>query len=124
MAKYKYLNVNPDNVKESDCVTRAITLISNLPYDEVRRKLFHTARLLNCNKLCVCCYRFLIEKVLNYKPVNCDYMTIGEFADKNPYGKFLGRTNGHIVGISDGCVYDIFDSRNLLLTDAWEVTKG
>ena len=121
MSRFKYINVNPDNIKESDCVTRAITLASGLPYEEVRKKLFHTARLLNCTKLCVCCYKFLIEDVLNYKRVNCDNMTVGEFADRHPYGKYLVRMNGHISTIINNCVMDIFDCRDYVVTDAWKV---
>lgn len=53
MAKYVYYNRNPDGKMQDDCVTRAISLATNLPYDKIRRKLFHTAKLLNCSKLCV-----------------------------------------------------------------------
>lgn len=122
MAKFKYLNVNPDKLTISDCVTRAITLATNIPYDEVRKKLFHTAKLLDCSKLCVMCYKFLIEDVLKCKRVNCDNMYPAEFADEHPKGTYLLRMNGHIVCLVDGCIYDIFDSRYMdFLTDAWFV---
>lgn len=121
MAKFRYLNVNDDKVKRNDCVTRALTLASGLPYSSIRRKLRYTARLLDCSKLCVSCYSFFIEEVLLGKRTNCDGMTVEEFADLHPIGVFLVRMDGHISVIIDNTIMDIFDCRRHLLTNAWEV---
>ena len=122
MADYVYLNVNPDKMTVSDCVTRAITLTTGLSYSKVRKMLFHTAKLLGCEKLCVMCYKFLIEDVLKCRRVNCDGMYPEDFANLNTRGTYLLRMNGHICSCIDGIVYDIFDSRYYgLLTDAWRV---
>ena len=122
MADYVYLNVNPDKMTVSDCVTRAITLTTGLSYSRVRKMLFHTAKLLGCEKLCVMCYKFLIEDVLRCRRVNCDGMYPENFANINTEGTYLLRMNGHICSCIDGVIYDIFDSRYYdLLTDAWRV---
>ncbi len=122
MADYVYLNVNPDNLKVSDCVTRAITLSTKIPYKKVRKMLFHTAKLLGCEKLCVMCYKFLIEDVLKCRRVNCDGMYPDDFANINKTGTYLLRMNGHICTCIDGSIYDIFDSRFYnFITDAWRV---
>ena len=122
MAKLVYYNRNPDGDRENDCVTRAISLACDIPYADVRKMLFHTAKLLNCEKLCVMCYKFLIEDVLKCKRVNCDGMMPADFADLNPRGIYLLRVSGHIICLMDGCIYDIFDSGYMdFLTDAWEV---
>lgn len=124
MAKYVYFNINPDKMTISDCVTRAISFALDLPYSEIRKKLFHTARLHNCSKLCVMCYKFLIEDVFKCKRVNCDGMYPADFADENPVGVYLLRMNGHICCLKDGVIYDIFDSRYMdFLTDVWQVKK-
>jgi hypothetical protein len=122
MAELVYYNRNPDGDRENDCVTRAISLACDIPYADVRKMLFYTAKLLNCEKLCVMCYKFLIEDVLKCKRVNCDGMMPADFADLNPRGIYLLRVSGHIICLIDGCIYDIFDSRYMdFLTDAWEV---
>lgn len=122
MADYIYYNRNPDGNKENDCVTRALSLCLEQPYEEIRKQLFHTARLLNCEKLCVMCYKFLIEDVYKCKRVNCDGMYPNDFANLHPYGTYLLRMNGHICSCVDGKIIDIFDSRYYnLLTDAWKV---
>ena len=109
MAKFVYLNINPDGAHKNDCVTRAIALGANLDYSLVRKKLFFTAKLLECSKLCCKCYCFLIHDVLGGIPKNCDNMTVEEFADNYPIGTYLVRMNGHISTVIDNCVYDIFD---------------
>lgn len=121
MARYIYYNQNPDGNKENDCVTRAISLASGLKYTEVRKKLFYTSRLLNCEKLCVCCYEHLLEDVLKYEPIQCDELTVEEFADLYPHGTYLVRMNGHISTIINNTIYDIFDCRDIEISNAWKV---
>ena len=121
MARFQYLNVNPDGYKRNDCVTRAISLASGLSYPTIRRKLRHTARLLDCEKLCVSCYEFLIREVLGGVPNNCEWMTVNKFADSHPNGTYLLRMDGHITTLIDNCIYDIFDCRNHFVTNAWKI---
>lgn len=122
MANFCYLNVSPDKSKHrNDCVTRAISLASGLPYSKVRKKLYHTAQLLDCKKLCVSCYTHLIEKVLCAVPKNCDEMTANDFAEIHPQGTYLLRMNGHITTLIDYTVFDLFDCREYFITNAWEI---
>lgn len=122
MAKFVYYNREPNQEHKSDCVTRAISLAMRLPYQKIRKKLNYTAKLLECERLCISCYKFLIEDVFKCKRVDCDGLYPAEFADLHPYGTYLLRMNGHIVCCIDNCLYDIFDSRYMsLLTDAWKV---
>ena len=123
MARYVYYNQNDDKITRNDCVTRAISLASGLPYSTIRRKLRYTARLLDCEKLCVSCYKFLIREVLGGVPINCERMTVNDFAELHPHGTYLLRMNGHITTLIDYTVYDIFDCRNHLLTDAWRINN-
>ena len=121
MSKFIYLNVSPDGERKNDCVTRAITFASGLPYESVRRKLFHTAKLLGCEKLCWSCYDFLLSDVLKYRKVNCDGERIGEFADLHPHGTYLIRIDGHLSVVQDGNSIDTFDCRDRYCHIAWEV---
>lgn len=120
MARYRYLNLNPNGTKEEDCVTRAITFATGLPYKEVSKKLWLTADLYECDRLCKFCYSNFINHVLKYKEVNCDKLTIGEFANKHPYGTYLIRIEGHLTCIKDGIVYDIWDCRDEMCDTVWK----
>ena len=121
MAQFRYWNENPQGEHRNDCVTRAITFASGIPYNRVRRKLYHTARLLECEKLCWTCYSFLLTNVLGYRQVNCDGMTIGEFSDLHPHGTYLIRIDMHLTAIKDGNLHDTFDCRDRFCHIAWEV---
>lgn len=121
MARFVYLNVNPNQTKRNDCVTRAISLASGLPYASVRKKLFHTAQLLDCTKLCPACYGFFIQEVIGGIPKNCEGMTVGKFSDLHPKGTYLVRIEGHLTMSHDNTIYDIWDCRNRLCTLAWEI---
>ena len=121
MSKFQYLNVNPNKEKRNDCVTRAISFCCGLPYDKVRKKLFHSAKLLDCEKLCPTCYSFAIQEALGGIPVNCDGLTVGEFADLHPKGTYLIRINGHLTSIKNGTVFDIWDCRYRYCDIAWKV---
>ena len=121
MAKFEYLNVEPSGVKKNDCVTRAIKLASGLPYEEVRKKLFFSAKLLDCPKLCPTCYSFFIQQVLGGVPKNCDGMTVGEFADEHPNGTYLIRIQGHLLCIVDNTIYDLWDNRYRYCDLAWKM---
>ena len=121
MARFIYYNRNPDGKRQNDCVTRAISLASGYSYPQIRRKLYHTARLLNCEKLCVCCYRHLLDDVFKYKREISDGLTVGEFADLHSEGIYLLRVDGHITCAIRGDVFDIWDCRSEFVTDAWRV---
>lgn len=121
MAEFRYLNVNPDQTSRNDCVTRAISKASDIPYAVIRKKLYHTARLLDCEKLCMTCYAHLIQSVLGGVPRNCEGMTVGEFADLHPKGTYLIRISGHLTMIQDNTIYDIWDCRNRMCDVAWEM---
>lgn len=121
MAEFIYLNVSPDGERKNDCVTRAISLASGIEYPHIRRKLFHTAKLLGCMKLCWSCYSFLLTQVLGYRQVNCDGMSLAQFADNNPNGTYLVRIDQHLTTIVNGNLIDTFDCRNEMCHIAWKV---
>ena len=120
MARFQYWNENPRKLTTNDCVTRAITFATDMPYEEVSKKLWLTADLYNCDRLCKFCYSNFITNVLKYKEVNCDRYSVGEFADTHPYGVYLIRIEGHLTTIKDGVVYDIWDCRNELCDTVWK----
>jgi hypothetical protein len=107
--------------KESDCVTRAISFASDLPYSLIRKKLWLTARLYNCKKLCKFCYSNFITYVLKYKEVNCENLTINEFANRYNNGIYLIRIEGHLTVIKNGVLYDIWDCRDEICDTVWKV---
>lgn len=122
MAKFVYWNENPQGNRINDCVTRAITFATKLPYKVVRRKLYHSAKLLDCEKLCPTCYSFLIQEVLGGIPKNCDGYSIGKFADRNPQGTYLIRIQGHLTVIKNCVLYDTWNCLHRKCDMAWKLS--
>lgn len=121
MSMFRYWNVNPQGERHNDCVTRAISLASGNPYKIIRKKLFHTAKLLDCEKLCNTCYSFLIQEVLGGVPKNCDGMSVGEFADNYPKGTYLIRIKGHLTTVINNTCYDIWNCLDQECDMAWQL---
>jgi hypothetical protein len=120
MSRFIYYNNNPYGDEEDDCVTRAITLASGLCYFDVANKLKLTAELMGCEKLCVCCYDFLIENVLMFREVKIDRgMTVSDFAEQHPHGIYLLRMEQHITTLIDGKLYDLWDASEREITHVW-----
>ena len=120
---FKYLNLNPLDLTEEDCVTRAISLASGYSYAEVQDKLYYISKLLDCERLCVCCYQHLLSDVFKYDKIYCRDVSVSEFAERHPTGVYLIRMEGHLSVLVDGVVYDIWDCSDEILTDVWYVNS-
>lgn len=119
---YEFKNVNPLNEIELDCVCRAITGALDLNYYDVMNKLNLIGALFECPKLCVCCYKFLLDNVFNLERIEeVRGLTIREFLGFNPHGTYLIRLDGHLTYCTDGICYDTFDCTNEEIILVWKV---
>lgn len=119
---YQFLNVNPLGKKELDCVCRAISNALKENYYTIQSKLELVGALFECEKLCVCCYKFLLDNVYNLKRIEeFSGFTIKEFMKLNPKGTFIIRLDGHLTHCIDGVVYDLFDCSNEIIDLIWYV---
>lgn len=120
---YKYYNYNPDSVHIKDCVCRAIGTVTGLHYDTVNNLLDLTAKKYNCKKLCVCCYHNLLENILGYTRIKCDFkQTVKEVVAKNPNNKLIIRVDAHLTSAINGTILDIWDCSDELVDCFWIVT--
>lgn len=121
MANYKFVNLNPLNSIELDCVCRAITNATKLNYYDVERKLKEVASLFDCEYLCVCCYKFLLDNVFNFTRIE-EYrgIKIKEFLETHPYGCYLIRVDGHLTYARDSVCLDTWDCTNEIIDIIWE----
>ena len=122
MARYKFLNVNPLNKKELDCVCRAISLALNEDYYIIEDKLKLVGKLFECEALCMCCYRFLLDNVYDLQRIE-DYkgVTINEFINSFSKGIYIIRVEGHLTCVIDSVCYDIWDCTNEIVDIVWKV---
>lgn len=111
MSDFTYYNNTPSKAILDNCVTRAITLASGLPYKTVSKLLDLTAEHCNCERLYYGCYRYLLENVLGY-PVKYpdDGETVEDIIDKYPNNTLLIRINQHLLCAVAGTIYDLWNS--------------
>ena len=111
MSDFSYYNNNPKNIEEEDCVTRAITLATGLPYKTIARLLDLVAEHNDCNRLYLGCYRYLLEYIFGY-PVKYPKRgeTVADIIDKYPHNTLLIRIDQHLLCAVAGVIYDLFDS--------------
>ena len=120
--KYKFLNLQPLGRRLEDCVTRAIALGVNEDYYIIQRKLQLIAELFECEKLCVCCYKHLLDSVYNLERIESyQGMTIEEFLSYEPYGTFIIRVDQHLTCAINGVLFDTWDCRDEIVDIVWRV---
>lgn len=119
---YKFKNVNPLGKRELDCVTRAISLALDKDYYDVKNDLCLVGQLFKCEKLCVCCYKYLLDYVYGLQRIESfQGMTIEEFIKYNPYGTYIIRVDSHLTSCIDSVLYDLWDCRNEIVDIVWQV---
>lgn len=117
---YEFKNVNPLGKRELDCVCRAISGALNENYYTIQNKLELVGALFDCEKLCVCCYKFLLDNVFNLCRIEeCQGMTIKEFMKCYNKGTYIIRVDGHLTHCVDGICYDIFDCTDEIVDIVW-----
>lgn len=122
MSKYQFYNINPLDKIEEDCVCRAISGALDLCYYEIQHKLELVGDLFDCESLCVCCYKFLLDEVYCLERIEeFSGMTIRDFLEINPYGTYIIRCDGHLTHARDGVLLDTWDCSNMEIRIIWVV---
>ena len=110
MTDFFYYNANPDRKVEQDCVCRAISVASGIPYKAVNLLLKATADENDCDSLCVCCYHKLLENVLGYRVIfPKSRKTVADIAEEYKNNILIIRINGHLTSCIYGTCVDIWD---------------
>lgn len=122
MSNYRYYNRNPMNLKMKDCVCKAISTATGLHYEAVDNLLELTAQEYECDKLCVCCYQYLLSDTLCYPKVDCEFQqTVAEVSRRYPRNKLIIRVDAHLTASMYGVILDLWDCSDELVDCFWIV---
>lgn len=119
MSIHRYVNVNPENKRESDCVCRAISLALRIPYRIVERMLEENGDVHICDDLTKMCYSKLLSDRFDLPSYSGRGRTVGEIASIYENRILLIRIDGHLTCSVYGTVCDIWDCTNEVCDTFW-----
>lgn len=120
--RYQFFNKNPLGNLEEDCVCRAISGALNLNYYEIQNKLHLIGSLFECEFLCECCYKHLLDYVFGLtRYEEFKGMSIKEFAEIFNKGVYIIRVEGHLTFVENGVLKDIWDCSREKVDIVWKV---
>ena len=120
---YRYYNANPCGRHVNDCTVRAVSLATNVPWEEAYQRLSYFA-------MAQCIMPDDVVYIDDYLENNFQKIyvckknreiTVGDFVSKNPYGIYLITMNGHITCAIDGVIYDTFDPSDRFVWGIYKV---
>ena len=119
---YKFKNVNPLNQRTLDCVCRAISLAMDKDYYEVENDINLVGQLFKCEKLCVCCYKYLLDYVYGLQRIEeVKGLTVYDFAHLYREGVYIVRVPNHVTTVIDGYCFDTWDCTSEVIDIVWQV---
>lgn len=124
---FVFYNPNRLNRDTDDCTVRAISKLFNedwrTTYLQIVLQGYMDYRMPSTNAT----WSALLARKGYHRhviPENCpDCLTIRDFSENNPTGRFLVATGEHVVAIVDGNYYDTWDSGDLIPIYYWEKEK-
>ena len=113
---YVYANPNPLGLDTGDCVIRALSILLNQSWDKIYTDLCLTGYSMGMMPSTNAVHQQFLKQY-GYKmqllPSNCpNCITVKEFSELYPKGRYFLATGDHVVALIDGTFYDIFDSSN------------
>ena len=117
---YKFSNPNPMGLRTNDCVIRALSILLDQSWD----KTFTDISLVAFAKGLMPSSNAVHMQYLDqhgYKmytiPNTCPQcITVREFSERYPKGKYLLATGDHVVALINGTYYDSFDSGDEIIS--------
>lgn len=120
---YIYYNASPNGQKRNDCVVRALSLALDLEYFDVEDLLIEIGDYYECEELCVCCYKYLLQNIIGLKPYDGQGKTVDEIVEENPECVLIIRVEGHLTCAIRGAIYDIFNPGDMIVDRYWIVER-
>ena len=118
-----YYNASPNGQKRNDCVVRALSLALDLDYFDVEDLLIEIGDYYECEELCVCCYKYLLQNIIGLKPYDGQGRTVDEIVEENPECVLIIRVEGHLTCAIRGAIYDIFNPGDMIVDRYWIVER-
>ena len=121
---YVFYNPNPGKKHVGDCVIRAITKTQNISWErafvEITTEAFRLYDMPSSNYVWGSYLRSKGYRRTNLPDTCPDCYTVDDFCMDHPTGEYIVATGTHVAAISQGNVWDSWDSSNEIITYYWE----
>ena len=117
-------NANPSGKATGDCVIRAISTITGLPWRTVHWELATLSnemyQMMDDN---VVWHEYLHRLGFDIHTVQIPCTRVKDFCKCFPYGRYILGTGKHVIAVIDGDYYDTWDSGNELAVFYWKLEE-
>lgn len=119
---YRYYNRRPDGAHLEDCVCRAISTATGLPYRTIENLLRLVSDSYGCDMLVLNCYSHLLSDIFCYECYSPQQdITVGELVNSIPDKRLIIRVQGHLTSSIFGTLLDIWDCKDEIVDCFWIV---
>ena len=116
---YHFYNPNPQNLLVGDCVIRALSKALNKDWTDIYSDLcvkgLEMADMPSSNRV----WGALLMDHGYHRVELPGFITVKDFARKNPKGIYLLGTGGHVITVMDGEYFDAWDSGDMVPYYYW-----
>ena len=117
-------NANPSGKATGDCVIRAISTITGLPWRTVHWDLAQLSnesyQMMDDN---VVWHEYLYDLGFDVKTISWPCARVKDFCRCFPRGRYILGTGKHVIAVIDGDYYDTWDSGNELAVFYWQLER-
>ncbi len=112
---YQWYNPNKCGKKVGDCVIRALTIALDKSWDRVYIELaLYGLKSCDMPSSNAVWEKYLTDNGFSQKLTKS--ITVREFCEKNPKGKYILATGSHVIAVIGGDYYDAWDSGDEIIT--------
>lgn len=123
LGMFKEFNANPKSNRVGDCAIRAIARVTGLSWEEVFISVCLRGLALSDMPSSNYVWGTYLEDIGYTRHMVPTYMTVKEFAERHPQGRYVLCISGHVVACVDGDYYDSWDSGDEIPLYYWKERK-
>lgn len=117
-------NANPSGKATGDCVIRAISTVTGLPWRTVHWDLAQLSneryQMMDDN---VVWHEYLYDLGFDVKTIGWPCARVKDFCRCFPRGWYILGTGKHVIAVIDGDYYDTWDSGNEIAVFYWQLER-
>lgn len=117
---FEIYNPNPEQRNVGDCTVRAISKATGHSWEQTYIGLCLQGFMLGDMPSANAVWGAYLRSMGFRRAMAPDDITVAEFSEEYPQGTYILALSGHVVCISDGTIYDTWNSGNEIVLYYWQ----